>query len=158
MWHQGFSRKFTKLREYFLCAKKTNNYNKISKPFWRVPENVISVIYALSTERKQRWLRWSPDVTLTILQMSLQCFCALIVVVFLLSMEGHRELRFNQKYLHLCFEDERRSYGFGTTWGWAMTEFSFLGELTLSAIEVVHAVHAFLYNEIFKWKWKGNFK
>ncbi len=23
MWHQGFNRKFTKLREYFLCVKKT---------------------------------------------------------------------------------------------------------------------------------------
>jgi len=27
-------------------------------------------------------------------------------------------LRFHQKYLNLCFEDERKSYGFGTTWGW----------------------------------------
>jgi len=27
-------------------------------------------------------------------------------------------LRFHQKYLNLCPEDERRSYGLGTTWGW----------------------------------------
>jgi len=27
-------------------------------------------------------------------------------------------LRFNQKYLYLCSEDERRSYGVGTAWGW----------------------------------------
>jgi len=27
-------------------------------------------------------------------------------------------LRFHQKYLYLCSEDERRSYGVGTTWGW----------------------------------------
>jgi len=27
-------------------------------------------------------------------------------------------LRFNQKCLNLCSEDERRSYGVGTTWGW----------------------------------------
>jgi len=26
-------------------------------------------------------------------------------------------LRFNQKYLHLCSEDERRSYGVGTAYG-----------------------------------------
>jgi len=26
-------------------------------------------------------------------------------------------LRFHQKYLHLCFEDERKFNGFGTTWG-----------------------------------------
>ncbi len=35
-------------------------------------------------------------------------------------------------YLNLCSEDEQRSYGFGTTWGWViMTEFSFFGELSL---------------------------
>jgi len=26
-------------------------------------------------------------------------------------------LKFNQKYLHLCSEDERRPYGVGTAWG-----------------------------------------
>ncbi len=31
--------------------------------------------------------------------------------------EGPRALRFHQNYLHLCSEDERRSHGFGTTWG-----------------------------------------
>ncbi len=34
-----------------------------------------------------------------------------------LCMEGQRALGFHQKYLNLCSEDERRSYGFGTTWG-----------------------------------------
>ncbi len=33
----------------------------------------------------------------------------------LLSMEGQKALRFHQKDLNLCSEDERRSYGFGTT-------------------------------------------
>ncbi len=37
--------------------------------------------------------------------------------VVLLSMEGLRVLGLHQKYLNLCSEDERRSYGFGTTWG-----------------------------------------
>ncbi len=31
--------------------------------------------------------------------------------------EGQKALRFHQKHLNLCSEDERRSYGFGTTWG-----------------------------------------
>ncbi len=35
----------------------------------------------------------------------------------LLSIEGQRALEFHQKYLNLCFEDEQRFYGFGTTWG-----------------------------------------
>jgi len=26
-------------------------------------------------------------------------------------------IRFNQKYLHLGYENERRSYGVGTAWG-----------------------------------------
>ncbi len=51
----------------------------------------------------------------TILMMSLLHFCALIVVQPFLSMEGQRALRFHQKYLNLCSEDERSSYGFGTT-------------------------------------------
>ncbi len=51
----------------------------------------------------------------TPLMMSLLCFCALIVVVPLVSMEGQKALGFHQKYLDLCSEDEQRSYGFGMT-------------------------------------------
>jgi len=40
--------------------------------------------------------------------------------------------RFHQKDLHLCSEDEPKSYGFVMTWGWIkMTQFSFWGELSL---------------------------
>ncbi len=42
-------------------------------------------------------------------------FCALTIVVPLLSMEGQKDLGFHPKYLNLCSEDERRSYVFGTT-------------------------------------------
>jgi len=34
--------------------------------------------------------------------------------------------RFNQKYLNLWIEDERRSYGVGTTWGWVNTDRIFI--------------------------------
>ncbi len=44
----------------------------------------------------------------------------LIVVISLLSMEGQRALRFHQKYLNFCSEDDWRSWGFGTTWGWVI--------------------------------------
>ncbi len=37
------------------------------------------------------------------------------ISVVLLSMEGLKALRFKQKYLNLCSDDEWRSYGFGTT-------------------------------------------
>ncbi len=39
------------------------------------------------------------------------------ISVVLLFMEDQRARRFHQKYLNLCSEDERRSYGFGTTRG-----------------------------------------
>ncbi len=38
----------------------------------------------------------------------------------LLSTEGWRGLRFHQKYLNLCSEDEQRCYRFGTTRGWVI--------------------------------------
>ncbi len=48
------------------------------------------------------------------------------ISVVLLSMEGLRALRFKQKYLNLCSDDERRSYGFGTTWGWVINDIIFI--------------------------------
>ncbi len=37
------------------------------------------------------------------------------IAVALLSTEGQRAVRFNQKYLNFCSNDERRSYRFGMT-------------------------------------------
>ncbi len=51
---------------------------------------------------------------------------ALIVVVPLLSMEGQKALGFHQKYLNLCSEDERRSCGFETAWGWVLNDRIFI--------------------------------
>ncbi len=48
------------------------------------------------------------------------------ISVVLLSMEGLRALRFKQKYLNLCSDDERRSYGFGTTSGWVINDILFI--------------------------------
>ncbi len=42
-------------------------------------------------------------------------FCALIMVITLLTVEGQRALVFHEKYFNLCSEDERMSYRFGTT-------------------------------------------
>ncbi len=70
--------------------------------------------------------------------MSLLRFCALIVVISLLSMEGQKALGFNQKYLNLCSEDERRSYGFGTTWGWVINDIFFIFGWTILLKETLH--------------------
>jgi len=37
-------------------------------------------------------------------------------------MEGQKTLRLNLKYLKLCSEDEQKSYGLGTTWGWVIND------------------------------------
>ncbi len=47
------------------------------------------------------------------------------VSVMLLS-ECQIALRFHQKHLNLWSEDERRSYGFGTTWGWVINDRIFI--------------------------------
>ncbi len=85
----------------------------------------------------------------TILAMFLLPFWALTVVFALLPMKGQKALRFHLKYLHLCSEDEQRSCGFETTWGWVINDrilFSFLGVnypfkriiLTLKCITIIH--------------------
>ncbi len=40
--------------------------------------------------------------------------------------ERRLALGFHQKYLNLCSEDERRSYGFRTTWGWVFNDTIFI--------------------------------
>ncbi len=41
-------------------------------------------------------------------------------------MEGQRALGIHQKYLNLCSEDERRSYGFRTTCGWLIHDIIYI--------------------------------
>ncbi len=41
-------------------------------------------------------------------------------------MQGQEALGFHQKYLNLCSEDERRSHGFGTTWGGVINDSIFI--------------------------------
>ncbi len=62
----------------------------------------------------------------------LTTFLGLDVSVTLLSMQGQKALGFHQIYLNSCSDDERMSYGFGTTWGWVINDRIFiLGELSL---------------------------
>ncbi len=60
-------------------------------------------------------LRLKPLMSHGLFYNVLTAFLGLALSVVLLSMEGQRVLGFHQKYLNLCSEDERRSYGFGTT-------------------------------------------
>ncbi len=59
------------------------------------------------------------------------------ISVVLLFMEGPRALRFKQKYIDVCSDDERGSCGNGTTSGWVINYiiFSFGWTNFLSAPE-----------------------
>ncbi len=52
----------------------------------------------------------------------LTTFLGLEHIIWVASMEGWKALRFHQKYLNLCSEDERRSCEFGTTWVWVIND------------------------------------
>ncbi len=121
--------------EYFLSKKRL--YSTISsfpcKSSTRVHENTTAM-FSLRTKSilvaSQNYC-WTTDVTWTILTMSLLPFWALNVVVTLLSMKGQKVLGFYQKYLNLCSEDERKSYGFITTWGRVINDRIFIFWLTI---------------------------
>ncbi len=66
------------------------------------------------------------------LTMYLLPFWYLNVSVPLLSMQCQKALGFHQKYLNLCSEDERRFYGFGTTWGWVINNIIFIFGWTIT--------------------------
>ncbi len=89
---------------------------------------VVVFVFFLSKKYSRSFINysWTTDVTWTILTMSLLPFWVLNVSVALLSMEGQKALRFHQKYLNLCSEDEQRSYGFGTTWEWVINNRIFI--------------------------------
>ncbi len=96
MWHQWLNFSFAKLREYSFCAQKTKMFSTIL-------------------------LAW-------VMSSAISCYVSGPgnIAVVLLSMEGQKALTFHHKYLNLCSEDERRSYRFGTTWGWVINDRIFI--------------------------------
>ncbi len=54
-----------------------------------------------------------------------------------ISLKGQKALRFHQKYLALCSEDERRSNKSGTTWGWVINDKIFIFGWTILLIETL---------------------
>jgi len=87
---------------------------------------VIFVFYTEKVFSSLHTIKVEPlVVTWAILTMSLLSFWALKFAITLQSL-GWKALGFHQKYLNLCSEDERRSYGFGTTWGWVINDRNFI--------------------------------
>ncbi len=66
--------------------------------------------------RLNHW--WHMDYFNNVLTTFLGLECVSCIAVY----GGSESSRNSQKYLHLCSEDERRSYGFGTTWGWVIND------------------------------------
>ncbi len=77
------------------------------------------------------------DVTWIILMISLLCLESLDHVRILAVYGGSESSRNAYKYLNLCSEDEQRSYGFGTTWGWVINDRIFMSTIPLK-IKVLH--------------------
>ncbi len=99
---------------FLRCFRFDLNENNISA--W-LTQNTICCLRLVDT-----------DVTWIILPMSLLHFWTLIVVITLLSMGRSKSSQNSSiiKYLNLCSEDERRSYGFGTTRGWVINDRIFI--------------------------------
>ncbi len=101
---------------------KRRNYWIKSLYLFSLRTKLFSYVHKITFERL---------MSQTILTMSLLPFWALKVSVALLSMQGQKALGFHQKYFCLCSDDERRSYGFGTTWGWVINDIIFIVEWTI---------------------------
>ncbi len=123
-------------RSYAVCVQQI--FSKILLCWHRGDELLNKVIiFVLFAYKKYPCsfiqLRLNPWCHMDYFTDVLSMFLDLDHVRTLAILEGLRAVRFHQKYLNLCSEDERRSYRFGTTWGWVINGriFFFLGELTL---------------------------
>ncbi len=146
MWHQWLNCNFMKPREYYLCAKKKKNYYSTNsslpcQSLWQYRTDIF-----VASEN----YGWTTDVTWTILMMSLLPFWTLNVVVMLL--QGQKALGFHQTFLNLSSEDERRSFGFGTTWGWVINDRTFIFGWTIPLTFRVNSQLHFL-NELICLHW-----
>ncbi len=73
------------------------------------------------------------------------------ISVALLSMGGS-ESWFNQTYLNLCSEDERRSYRFETTWGWVINGRIFIFGWTNPLKQIAAKTYSALWRGRMKWR------
>ncbi len=153
MLHQWFNLNFMKLQELLFVHKENKNNDFLQQ--FLLFQSVSAAIHenttmnacgatdagagvlmqspdALSIVYKQRnahicivvlsWMTAETDPE----DMSLLPFQALNVSGPLPSTKGQKALRIPQKYLNLCSKDERRSCGFGTTWGRVITDSIFI--------------------------------
>ncbi len=149
MWQQWFNCNFTKLRDNFFAQRKQKNdiiqqFFTSASPSGAILESImmharafhcIILVFFEHKKYSRSFIKWwlnhwcHMDYFNDILTTFMCRDCGSAVS---LSMEGQRALTFHHKYLNLCSEDEQRSYGFGTTWGWVVTDIILIfGELSL---------------------------
>ncbi len=145
MWHQRFNLLILWSHEYTFCAQRNVSWyshectlKTDTEEKKLLNEVIIFVFFAnkkysssFITLRLNHWchMDYYNDVLIP--------FWALNVSVVLLSMQGQKALGFHQKYLILCSEDERSSYGFGTTWGWGINDRIFIFGWTMSLMALL---------------------
>ncbi len=94
----------------------------------------------------QNW-SWATDVTWTVLPMYLLRFWTWEHFSCFAVYGGSDRSPISSKYHNMCSGDERRLYGFGTTWGWVINDIHFIlgwtNPLTLDA----------QFQVCFTWRW-----
>ncbi len=123
-----------KLREYFLCTKKTkittlfhNFFSSVSLPYTVVNKVVIFVFFAhrnYSHSFITIWLnQWCyMDYCNNVLNNFLDLKLVSCVTVY----TGSESSWTSSKIFNLCSKDEQRSSKFGTAWGWVINDGIFI--------------------------------
>ncbi len=130
------------------CASKTETKEKklMNKVTILFPLCTKSIVVASLKLRLKHWCH------MDYFNNVLATFLGLNMVTPLLSMQHQKALRFHQKYLNLCSEDEQRSYEFGTTWGWVINDriFIFRWTIPLRFYKNTLFFNTFIYRNEFK--------
>ncbi len=142
MWHQWSNRNFTKPWKYFLCAKKTkimtlfNNSSPLRHPiapFCITYVNDICCSVLVAPYVDTLFMLFTLLSELNNVSTYIRCICCLRIYFYYVC--------------NLCSEDERRSYGFGKTWGWVINDriFIFGWTIPLTADTWLRWMHFYIW-------------
>ncbi len=136
------------------CRERTSTRETVQTKMW----NKI-VIFVFFAQKVFSWLRKITFEPLMLHGLFINLLATFLDMgtfqVVLLSMEGLRALRFKQKYLNLCSDDERRSYWFGTTSGWVIKEVIFIFGWT-NPLREPHKRYKFYFHSVKQYGGSGD--
>ncbi len=99
---------------------------------------VIFVFFAHKSILLASMYGWTTDVTWTIFPMSLLRFWTWEHFSCVAVYGGSESSWILSKISYLCSEDERRSYRFGTTWGWVINDRIFIFGWTIPLMTLAY--------------------